>query len=118
MTKRLNEVERANRALTGAQWQAQICEMAVIHGWAWCHWRPAQTKHGWRTPCEGPLGKGFPDLMLVKPGRGALFIEVKREIGDDLSADQVAVHAKLREAGCQIYTFRPSGFDRLMELLR
>ena len=55
--------------------QAQIIDLAHLYGWRVAHFRPAQTKYGWRTPVSAD-GKGFPDLCLVKGGK-LIFWEVK-----------------------------------------
>ncbi len=40
-------------------WQRQVTDAAELFGWTWCHFRPAMTTKGWRTPVSGPLGAGF-----------------------------------------------------------
>ena len=63
--------------ITEKQFQAQVLDLARIFGWQWVHFRPAQTTRGWRTPVQGPLGEGWPDLILVHPKHGVRFIELK-----------------------------------------
>lgn len=109
MSIRLTEAQRADRRLTGTDLQRQITDLAEVFGWRWMHIRPARTEQGWRTPISGPLGKGWPDLVLVNPMRGrTLAVEVKRELGDDPSPDQVYVHTMLEEAGWSVQVWRPS----------
>ncbi len=55
--------------------QTAIVDLAHLYGWRIAHFRPAQTKYGWRTPVSAD-GKGFPDLCLVKGGK-LIFWEVK-----------------------------------------
>lgn len=50
---------RAPAEPTEIQWQAQVIELAHILGWTVAHFRPALTKHGWRTPVQAD-GAGFP----------------------------------------------------------
>lgn len=117
----LTEAQRADRRLSGGDLQRQITDLAAMYGWTWMHIRPAQTEHGWRTPISGPLGKGWPDLVLVNPMRGrTLAVEVKRELGDDLTADQVYVHTMLKTAGWEVQTWRPSDMTegRILEELQ
>lgn len=105
---RLTDVERRERATTGAQLQAQIAELATLLGWSYLHLRPAQTKHGWRTPVEGPLGAGWPDLFLIRVrDRRLLAIEVKREL-EQPTAAQVAVLAGLEACRIPAFIARPS----------
>lgn len=68
--------------LTEAQFLRQVTELAEIFGWGWSHFRPAMTTKGWRTPVSGPLGKGWPDLVLVRESdRRLVFAELKGEGG-------------------------------------
>jgi hypothetical protein len=104
--------------LTESEWQQQLVELAELHGWQWCHWRAARTAHGWRTPVSGPIGAGFPDLLLVHPRRQrVLFVEVKSDTGR-LAPEQRAVHDVLRTAGLDVRVFRPADWDALIEVLR
>jgi hypothetical protein len=75
--------------LTEAQFMRQVTELAEIRGWSWAHFRPAMTSKGWRTPVSGPLGKGWPDLVLVRKGR-ILFVELKAD-GGSATPDQSRV---------------------------
>jgi hypothetical protein len=116
----LTEQARADRKLSGSDLQRQITDLAAMYGWAWIHIRPARTEHGWRTPIAGPLGKGWPDLVLVHTGRQrTLAIEVKRELGDELTPDQLYTHTVLRMAGWDVRVWRPSDMTavRILEEL-
>lgn len=105
----LTEQQRQDRRLTGTDLQRQITDLAAMYGWTWVHFRAARTERGWRVPVEGPLGKGWPDLVLVSPmRRRTLAVEVKRELGDDPSPDQTYVHTMLKEAGWAVRVWRPS----------
>ena len=62
--------------------------LAVIYGWEHVHFRPAMTKHGYRTAGSGSMAAGWPDLVLVRPrDRRLIFAELKRD-GAELSPDQ------------------------------
>ena len=83
--------ERRDRATSEAELQRLVTDMAELYGWEWVHFRPARTDKGWRTPVSGPLGKGWPDLVLVRErDRRILFVELKRE-GGVLSEHQADV---------------------------
>ena len=104
-------------ALTEAQFQRQVTDLAGVCGWSFVHFRPAQTSHGWRTPVQGPLGQGWPDLVLVHPyRRRVLFVELMTERGR-LSPAQEEVHGLLRAAGADVRVFRPSDFPAIQEAL-
>lgn len=102
--------------MTEAEFQRQVTDIAELYGWQWAHFRPAQTAHGWRTPVSGPLGQGWPDLVLVHPRRGVLiFAELK--VRGAVTPSQVAVHNTLQSAA-PIYVWRPADFDTILEVLR
>ena len=55
-----------------------VIQYAKYNGWMVAHFRPAQTKKGWRTPIEGD--RGFPDLVLARDGEVRL-VELKSDRG-------------------------------------
>lgn len=66
--------------MTEAGLQRAVMELAAILGWETAHWRPAMTKHGWRTPGSGSMTKGWPDLTLIRVrDRRIIFAELKNE---------------------------------------
>lgn len=114
--------------ITEADFLNQVMELAALYGWSTAHFRPAQTARGWRTPVQGTLGKGWPDLTLVRVrDRRLIFAELKSEKGT-VSADQAAVLAALAsledplELGyrkrVETFVWRPSDFDAISEVLR
>jgi VRR-NUC domain len=63
---------------TGTQLQGQIIDYAHIKGWKVAHFRPAMNRRGqWRTAVSAD-GKGFPDLLLIRPPQ-VLALECKSE---------------------------------------
>jgi hypothetical protein len=66
--------------------QSDVIDLAHRHGWRVAHFRTSQTGGRWVTAVAAD-GSGFPDLVLAKPGRAVLFVELKRE-ANDLSEDQ------------------------------
>ena len=70
-------------------WQKTVTDLLDHLGWHWLHVFPLRTKHGWRTPTAGPLGKGWVDLLASR-GDWWLLIEVKGET-TILEPDQHAV---------------------------
>lgn len=109
MSGRLTPQQRQDRALTGGELQRMVMELAGLYGYASVHFRAAKTERGWRVPVEGPLGKGWPDLVLVNPlKRRTIAAEIKRELGDDPTPDQVYVHSVLARAGWHVVVWRPS----------
>jgi hypothetical protein len=100
--RRLTDEQRRDRATSGLDLQRLIVGrkppgLAVIYGWLHVHFRPAKTERGWRTPGSGELLAGWPDLTLVHVRkRRLIFAELKRELLDDPSPDQVFVLDVLR----------------------
>jgi hypothetical protein len=93
--------------LLESQFQAQVVDLAAICGFYWLHVRPGRTMHGWSVPISGPLGAGWPDLVLVRPrDRRLLFVELKRN-GEQPSPEQVEVLDALR-----CLDFGPEQFNR------
>lgn len=109
MALRLTEQQRSDRSLTEAEFQRQVTDLAALMGWTWVHFRPARTEQGWRVPVSGPLGKGWPDLVMVSPQRGrTLAVELKRELGSLPTLDQEYVHRMLEAGGWTVRVWRPS----------
>jgi hypothetical protein len=103
--------------LSESQFQGQVQELATLYGWEYMHIRPGLNQRGaWRTPISGTLGAGWPDLILVRGDR-TVFAELKSEKGK-LTAAQVTVLNLLESAGHQVFCWRPSDWDTLVEVLR
>jgi hypothetical protein len=88
--------------LTEKEFQKRVTDYAVWAGWKFVHFRPAQTSKGWRTPVEGPLGAGWPDLILIhEKDRRLIFAEIKSDNGKVFPAQELvhAVLLKLAYAG-------------------
>ena len=113
---RLSEAERADRALTEADFLAQVIDLAHLLGWRTAHFRPAWSGRGWRTPVQGD-GAGFPDLILVRRDR-LIAAELKREVGGVVSEDQRLWLAAFDKAGLETAIWRPSDLTAIAEALR
>lgn len=82
--------------VTELDFRRQVIKLAEILGWEHVGFRAAQTVHGWRTPVTGTLGKGWPDLVLVRArDRRLIFAELKAAKGKT-SPDQERVLGVLR----------------------
>ena len=102
----------------------QVTGLAEILGWKWVHWRPLLTrKHGWQTPYDGPMGKGWPDLTLVRSKDGRLLlVELKSEEGKVEEWQQTLLAwltvALVRDDNrIGVYLWRPSDWDTIVEVL-
>lgn len=92
-----------------------VLELAGLLGWRRAHFRAALTQHGWRTPVSAD-GKGFPDLVLAKPGRGVIFAEIKADKGS-LSPEQNLWYECLKAAGAQVFVWKPRDLEDIARLL-
>ena len=99
---------------TEAEFQRWVTELAEVLGWSHVHFRPAMTSKGYRTPVSGPLGKGWPDLVLVR--ERVIFAELKSDKGK-LSPEQDWVLGELRRAGAEVYVWRPRDRDEIGAVL-
>jgi hypothetical protein len=119
MAARLTDEQRRLRELSEDEFRGQVNDVAGIYGWSWMFVKPLRAAGGiWKTPTFGPLGKGWPDTTYIRDRDGrTVYVEFKRETGE-LSPDQVRVIEYLGRAGCEVYVWRPSDFDRIVEALR
>ena len=119
--------------------QRQVVQLAEIFGWEHVHFRPAMTKHGWRTAGSGTMAKGWPDLVLVRVrDRRLIFAELKAD-GAKLTPDQIQVRQVLQYlesirlrgfGGChdndehcdcprvEVHLWRPADWDTIEATLR
>ncbi|MDQ2727540.1 MAG: VRR-NUC domain-containing protein [Actinomycetota bacterium] len=112
MTARLDTTP----AISEAEFCAQILDLARIFRWRSAHFRPALTKHGWRTPVQGD-GAGWPDLVLVRPPR-IVVAELKAAKGR-LRPEQIEWLADFGACpGVETFEWRPKDWDQIAEVLR
>lgn len=112
---RSNAAVAIGSLLTERQWMSQVTDAAEMFGWTWAHFRPAMTTKGWRTPVSGPLGKGWPDLTLIRGDR-IVFAELKVQDGR-LTSEQREVLDILGRA-VPVYTWRPTDLPAVLDVLR
>jgi hypothetical protein len=67
--------------------------LATMLGWKHVHVRKGRTKDSWATSTSGELGKGWPDLVLVRErDRRLIFAELKADDGK-LTDQQLVLEA-------------------------
>ena len=92
--------------VTEKRLQETVIEAAKLLGWL-CY-------HTFDSRRSEP---GFPDLVLVHPAHGTLYLELKREKGK-VSQHQWKWLDALSAAGEKAYVIRPSDMDWVEQLLR
>lgn len=102
-------------AIKEADFQTAVIELARLRGWLVYHARPARTAKGWRTPVQGD-GVGFPDLLLVKPGVGVFYRELKAGRGALSENQKTWIHA-INAAGGDAGVWTPADWVRIAEEL-
>lgn len=111
------------RKLSEADFMRQVTELAELLGYETLHLRGAWSSKGYRVPVQGSLGKGWPDLVLLRVrDRRLIFAELKADIGK-VSAEQEAVLDMLGvltdlAPEIEVRVWRPADFDRITEILR
>lgn len=93
-------------AITEAEWQAQVLELAHRLGWL--------AYHTYRSDRSAP---GFPDLVMVRAPR-VVFAELKSEKGKP-SVDQLVWLGSLWACGDKVeaYIWKPSDLDAVAKVL-
>lgn len=100
--------------MTEAELQAQVLELARTFGWRAAHFRPALTRHGWRTAVTAD-GAGFVDLVLVGHGR-VIFVELKSSTGK-LTPEQELWRDALLTAGADWQLWSPRDISHIASTL-
>jgi len=102
--------------MTEAEFLSQVIDLARLCGFRVAHFRPGRTAvGGWRTAVQGNA-KGFPDLVLVRPGQ-LLVAELKTERGK-LSPEQREWLAAFEAAGVPAYCWTPASWAAIEQVFR
>ena len=104
------------KPITEAAFQAQVLQLAKIHGWRSAHFRPAQTARGWRTAVSGD-GAGFPDLILVR-GYRLIVAELKRDAKQKPRPEQTAWLDAFRGVGAEVFLWTPGDWVEIERVLQ
>ena len=98
-----------------AEFQKAVITLAKLHRWKVMHTQPAQVRAGrWITPNTGD--QGFPDLVMVHPIRGCIYVELK--VGkNQVSNTQWDWINTLEDAGQEVHVWRPKDLDKISDRL-
>lgn len=92
--------------LSEKKFQAMVVKLAVkTFGWTAYH-----THNSRRS------AKGFPDLVLVKPGRRVVYAELKTDTGETTPEQDVWL-ALLRRTDARVFLWRPSDLNEIAAVL-
>ena len=101
---------------TEAAFMAQVTDYARLRGWEWMHIAPGLNERGrYRTPVSGPLGSGWPDLIMVR-GSDLIAVELKSERGS-ITALQRRVLSTLEQALIEVHVWRPTDWPEIEKRL-
>ena len=92
--------------MTEKEFQAQVTETAKLLGW--------KVYFTWRS-FHSP--SGFPDLVMVRLSR-IIFAELKSEKGKVSPAQQEWLDALAGPEKCEVYLWKPSSWDEVLEILK
>ena len=116
----LSDLARYGALLRGpseADFQGMVTELAELCHWEWLHIRAAANKRGrWAVPVSGPLGVGFPDLLLIRHNL-LIVAELKRD-GEKPTEAQRRVLVLFGACGIPAYFWTPADWDQIVEVLR
>lgn len=106
-----HDTHNVHRKMSEANFTNTVIEMAMTFGWRVAHFRPAETKKGWRTAMTGHIG--FPDLVLARHEQ-VMFVELKSDTGK-MRPDQ---EAWAKAIGPNFQVWRPGDLKKIERLLR
>ena len=102
--------------MTEAEFQRQVIQLAKLYRWRLVHFRPGLTRSGkWCTATQGDVG--FPDLVLVRDGV-LIFAELKSEKGKLGPEQEEWLDSLILVKGIQVWIWRPSDWDHIVEVLK
>lgn len=102
-------------AITERDFQKQVEDALDLFGWKWAHFKTSIGYKGfYQTAMSGH--KGWPDIVATRAGR-LVTAELKSEAGVTDKGQRGWLYA-LAQAGCEVYVWKPSDIDDLIQVLR
>lgn len=93
-----------------------VLDLAKIRGWRRAHFRPARTAKGYRTAVGGD-GKGFPDLLLVRPSTQSKLVAELKVLPNKCTPEQKEWLADCEAVGIPAYTWTPADWTEIERVL-
>jgi hypothetical protein len=105
--------------MSEATFQKQVLELAARYDWEVLHILPGATKKGvWRSPIQGSLGVGWPDLFLARAkDQRIIAAELKDEDGK-ATPEQMRVLGFLSGLGFEWHIWKPRDLPHIAVVLR
>jgi hypothetical protein len=97
-----------------AEFQQRVVQYAEEHGWHWMH--IGRTGKYVANGAKGTLGKGWPDLVLVR-GEQLIFAELKSQDAGPTPQHQLDVLNVLSAVATSTHIWRPSQLALIMDVL-
>jgi hypothetical protein len=94
---------------------SSVIDLAHVYHWRVAHFRPAKTDKGWRTAVQGD-GKGFPDLVLVRPPR-VVVMELKGKKAV-VRNEQLIWLKEFAQCNVEAFVFSPDDWDEIRGVLK
>lgn len=106
----------AGLAITEADWQQQVIDLAHLYNWRHLHVRRSIGKgRSWQTTTNVI---GWPDLVLWHESqRRVIAAELKSDTGK-ATPEQIEVLRSLEAAGLETHIWRPSDLERVASTLK
>ena len=102
--------------VTESAFQKYICRYAEEHRWRWLHIE-SRAGRNQKNGAKGPLGKGWPDLILVRDHR-MVAAELKTQEAPRVKTEQTAILEIIGDVpGVEVYVWRPSDLAQMMQVL-
>jgi len=92
--------------ITEKQFESQVKDLAIMFNWFYYH--------TWRS-IHSPAG--FPDCVMIRDER-VIVVELKSEKGKVSPQQEQWLNAFRATKMAEVYVWRPSDFDKIVEILR
>jgi len=100
--------------------QNQFLDLADMTGWSYWHFpKAAYAAAAGAWSRDRQINKGWPDWALLRLGKKPRFLLVELKGSKTLvTSEQVAVNEALHLCGIEAYIFRPSDWEKIVEVLQ